>query len=394
VYRRVLYPLLARIDPEAAHQAALWALAAMQALPPLLHLVASRSRVVDDRLGVRALGLSWPNPVGLAAGFDKDARVVRALAALGFGGIEVGTVTPRPQPGNPHPRLFRLPEDAALINRLGFPSRGVEVVRRQLLAVRTRASRGSKSRWETSGGAESVSASFDGEGGATGSLTLPPIGVNVGKNRDTPLERAVEDYLTCVEALHGLADYLVVNVSSPNTPGLRQLQARSWLDDVLPPIVRSVRALDAASGRRCPVLLKIAPDLSFAELDEVLAAATAAGIDGLVATNTTVERPALASRFRGEAGGLSGAPLRARSTEVIRFLHRSTAGRLPIVGVGGVATADDVLEKMEAGAALVQVYTAFVYRGPGLVADICRGLLDRMAARGVRDLAELVGSAA
>lgn len=341
----MIYPffrsLLFRLPPETAHGLTLRLLRLVGALPPLSAAVRRLLGTHDlPSVPVRAFGLTFSNPVGLAAGYDKDALAWRGLAALGFGHIEVGTVTLRPQPGNPKPRLFRLPEQQALLNRLGFPSRGAAFVAQRLRGPR------------------------------------PPgliLGVNLGRNKTTPNERAVEDYLALARTFAPLADYLVVNVSSPNTEGLRRLQARAALEGLLLPLVRALQDLGdrAAPPRsRPPLLVKLAPDLDDAALDDALDVLLQAGVDGVIATNTTISREGLPARWQRERGGLSGAPLRARSTAMIRAIHQRTSGRLPIIGVGGVLRPEDALEKREAGATLVQVYTGLVYYGPTLPRDI------------------------
>jgi dihydroorotate dehydrogenase len=277
----------------------------------------------------------------MAAGFDKDGRAIRGLACLGFGHIELGTVTPLAQPGNPRPRVFRLPEDQALINRLGFPNAGAEALSRRLRQRRPR-----------------------------GVI----LGVNLGKGIDTSLEKAVEDYTDLVRVFHALADYLVINVSSPNTLGLRRLQARDYLEDLLKRISQTRSELVAGEAHACPILVKLAPDLDEDELTDAVNAIEVAGMDGVIATNTTVQRDGLRSPLQHETGGLSGAPLRERSTEVIRSIHRLSEGRLPIIGVGGISEPRDALEKIQAGASLVQIYTGLIYRGPGLVRHIVDAL--------------------
>lgn len=280
---------------------------------------------------VEAFGLTFGNRVGLAAGYDKDGRCVRGLSTLGFGHIEVGTVTPEPQPGNPRPRLFRLMEDEALINRMGFPSRGAVAVRRALKAGR------------------------------------PPgvvIGVSLGKGASTPLEDAAEDYLRLFGTFADVADYLAINVSSPNTVGLRRLQARAHLEGLLSAVLTSRHE----SGRpRPPVLLKIAPDLEADELDDVLATASSQGVDGIIATNTTTGRPALRSPRASERGGLSGRPQRARTLEIVQQIAKAGGGRIPIIACGGISSPDDLRAALDAGACLVQIYTALVFQGPGVV---------------------------
>jgi dihydroorotate dehydrogenase len=287
--------------------------------------------VDDPQLEVEAFGLRFKNPVGLAAGYDKNGLAVAGLACLGFGHIEVGTVTRLPQAGNPRPRIHRVPEAGGIVNRMGFPNAGVEALR------------------------------------------LPPglrrqvrLGFNIGKGKDTPLERAAEDYCELLRRVHNLADYVTVNVSSPNTVGLRQLQARAALEGLLGEVTKVRDELRP----RVPLLVKIAPDMGEAEIDDVLAAVAATGVDGVIATNTTVGREGVPDYAAALQGGLSGRPLRARATEIVRYIARRTEGRLPIIGVGGIASAADALEKLEAGARLVQVYTGLIYAGPGLVKAI------------------------
>lgn len=305
-------------------------------------------------LGQRLWGREFANPLGLAAGYDKDAHVPDALFALGFGFVEIGTVTPRPQPGNPKPRLFRLDGDRAVINRMGFNSAGLEAVAARM-ARRPR--RGI-------------------------------VGVNLGKNRDSA--DAAADYEAGIRRAATFSDYLVVNISSPNTPGLRDLQARAVLDSLLH---RLIRARDRA-GVRVPLLLKIAPDLTLAERGDIAEVALAAAIDGLIVANTTVERPAgLRGRHAGEAGGLSGRPLFAASTALLSDMYRLTQGRVPLIGVGGIADAGDAFAKICAGASLVQLYTALIFEGPGLVARIKKGLVQLLRRNGFASIGEAVGSA-
>lgn len=282
---------------------------------------------------VEAFGLIFLNPLGVAAGYDKDGLAWLGLAHLGFGHIEVGTVTPKPQEGNPRPRLFRLPQERALINRMGFPSRGADYVARQLDKPR------------------------------------PPglvLGVNLGINKHTPLDEAVDDYAYLMQTFSPLADYLVVNVSSPNTLGLRRLQGREALSSLLSQLAHQRQALQVHRGRGLPLLVKLAPDLTDEELDDALDVITSTGMDGVIATNTTVNRRGINSPASQEPGGLSGAPLRTRSTDLVRAIYHRTSGELPIIGVGGIMSPDDALEKLDAGATLVQVYTGLVYEGPGL----------------------------
>jgi dihydroorotate dehydrogenase len=330
-------PLLFRLGPEGAHALTLKLMRLVGRLPPLAALLRAWFSAPDKP--VQVFGLTFPNPVGLAAGYDKDGLAWRGLACLGFGHIEVGTVTLRAQEGNPKPRLFRLPEEGALINRMGFPGDGSERVAARLFRRRTE------------------------------SLVL---GVNLGKNKDTPLERAVEDYLALMEIFAPLADYLAINVSSPNTVGLRRLQARDALNDLLGLLLKRRAAMDLENN--LPMLVKLAPDLDQEELDDALDVLLSGGIDGVIAANTTVSREGVDSPLASESGGLSGAPLGGRSTSMIRQIHQRTGGKLPIIGVGGVMCGDDAKVKLEAGATLVQVYTGLVYAGPGLVREIKRSL--------------------
>jgi dihydroorotate dehydrogenase len=314
-------------------------------------------------LAVRVCGREFPSPVGLAAGFDKDARGPEALGALGFGFVEVGTVTPRAQPGNPKPRMFRLPADRALVNRLGFNNEGADVAQARLRA-------------------EFASR-------------RTVIGVNVGKNKDTPEERAVADYVTATERLAPLADYLVVNVSSPNTPGLRDLQAVARLEPLLAGVQEA--AARVAPERALPVFVKIAPDLSDEDIDAVAALALRLGLAGIVATNTTISReglstPAAAVSALG-AGGVSGEPLRARSLAVLRRLRAQVGDRLVLISVGGIASADDAWARIRAGATLVQLYTGFVYGGPLLPRRIAAGLAQKAKEAGFARVQDAVGTA-
>ena len=340
---RLARPALFTMDPETAHRMAIAALATGLRLPP---------PPADPRLVRRLLGLDFPNPIGLAAGFDKNAEVPDAVLALGFGFTEVGTTTPRPQEGNPRPRMFRLIEDRGVVNRLGFNNEGFAVAERRL-AARPR----------------------------TGI-----VGVNIGANRDSA--DRVADYAAGVGRFAGLADYLVINVSSPNTPGLRDLQERTALADLLG---RAVAARDAAQ-RRVPLLLKIAPDLDDAALAEIAEAAVSAGIDGVIATNTTIARQGVRSPLAAEIGGLSGRPLFRRSTAVLAKLRQRAGRDLVLVGAGGVDSAETAWAKLAAGADLVQLYTGMVYEGPGLPRRIVDGFSRRLDREGIASIAEVVGS--
>lgn len=338
-------PVLRMTPPEWAHRASIQAIK--------WGLVPGADEPDDPVLSVRLWGLDFPNPVGLAAGFDKNAEVAELFPGFGF--AEIGTVTPKPQPGNPRPRLFRLPEDSAVINRLGFNSEGADVVRARLAARQ-------------------------------GTRIL---GVNLGRNRDST--DAAADYAAVLRALGPFADYAVINVSSPNTPGLRELQERDALAALVAAMMRT-RA-EAVTGRHLPLLLKIAPDLSPQQLQDIAEVAVNSGIDGLIVSNTSVERPlSLKSRHRDEPGGLSGAPLFAPSTQVLRAVYRLTQRRIPLIGVGGIASGQDAYTKIRAGASLVQLYTALIYQGPGLVTKIKKDLARSLKRDGFASVAEAVGA--
>lgn len=339
-----MYPLIKKIlfllQPEKAHYTAMGALGLLHAIPGGKALLKKLFSYPDAGLQTKVFGITFPNPVGLAAGFDKDARWLDQLECLGFGFVEIGTVTPLPQPGNDAPRLFRLPQDEALINRMGFNNRGAAAAARRI-------------------------------GARKGKLI---VGGNIGKNKLTPNQDAAADYQKCFEALYPVVDYFVVNVSSPNTPGLRSLQEKEPLRQLL----GGIQQLNQRQPAPKPLLLKIAPDLNTSQLDDIVEIALETRISGLVATNTTLSReglrtPEMQVSAMG-AGGLSGRPLTARSTEVIRYLHEKTHGTLPIIAVGGIFTAADAREKLDAGASLVQVYTGFIYEGPAIARQILKGL--------------------
>ncbi|MCX6023832.1 MAG: quinone-dependent dihydroorotate dehydrogenase [Chloroflexi bacterium] len=355
-YRNLVWPALAIGDAEDAHHLALRAMETAQGNPLGLEALGWMHGPLPASGRVRAFGLDFPSPLGLAAGFDKNGAAVDALDALGFGFVEVGTVTPVGQPGNPRPRMTRVPSAHALINRLGFPNAGAVAL---AAALRRRRSRGI-------------------------------LGVNIGKGKDTPLEQAPDDYAACLRTLYPLGDYFVVNVSSPNTVGLRQLQAREHLDE----LARRLTALNselAVQNRiaRRPLLLKIAPDLTWGELDDVLTIVQDRGLDGIVATNPTLRREGIPPAFADIPGGLSGPPLRQRATEVIAYIAQHTGGRLPVIGVGGISTAEDMWEKLAAGAVLVQAYTGFVYHGPTFAADLARDLDRALRLRQMTSVADL-----
>lgn len=355
LYRALIRPLFFRLPPETAHHLAFTGLRAAMALPGVGAATERLCAPRDPILEVRVLGLTFPTPVGLAAGFDKDAVGYDALARLGFGFVEVGTLTAHPQPGNEKPRMFRLPRDRAIINRMGFNNGGSEAARPRLARPHR-----------------------------------VPIGVNIGKSKITPEEEAASDYAKSAERLAPHADYLVVNVSSPNTPGLRDLQAV----EKLRPILRAVQ--EASAGKGPPLLVKIAPDLSDDDVDRVADLALELGLDGIVATNTTIGRTGLVtapSEVRAiGAGGLSGPPLAARALEVLRRLRARVGDRLVLVAAGGIEDADDAWERILAGASLIQIYTGFVYGGPLTASRIARGLAERVRAAGYSSIAEAVGA--
>ena len=326
---------LFRLEPERAHDLALKSLCA---LGPAAAMLGTAPDAAEKR---SVLGLEFPNPVGLAAGLDKNGAYIDALAALGFGFIEVGTVTPRPQPGNPPPRMFRLVGHEALINRLGFNNEGVEALLRNVERARFRGI----------------------------------LGINIGKNFDTPIERAADDYLAGLDAVYDRATYVTVNISSPNTKNLRDLQSPAALEALLRSVMERRDALAARYGRVKPLLVKVAPDLEEAQVEAIASVAVKHRIDGLIATNTTIARDDVAGeRHANEAGGLSGRPLFARATRVLRQFHERLGGKVALVGVGGILSGADARAKFDAGASLVQVYTGFIYKGPALVAEARRAL--------------------
>lgn len=358
LYRSLFQLLLQRLDAERAHRLAAWALRLSVALPCVDRALRRRLRPTDPALRVRAFGRELPSPLGIAAGFDKDGTTFGALAALGFGFAEVGTVTAQGQPGNPRPRVFRLPRDRALVNRMGFPNAGADAVAPRL-ARRRRAD---------------------------------VVGVNVGKTRVVPDDQVGADYRAAVRALAPHADFLVLNVSSPNTPGLRDLQSTARLAE----LIAAVKAELAELRLMMPLLVKIAPDLADEDIDAIADLALAERLDGLIATNTTIDRDGLATPADEVeavgAGGLSGAPLKARSLAVLRRLRARVGDRLLLISVGGIETADDAWERIAAGATLVQAYTGFVYGGPLWAHRLNRQLAARVRAAGLTSIADAVGS--
>ncbi|MBG43102.1 MAG: dihydroorotate dehydrogenase (quinone) [Aequorivita sp.] len=337
MYKTIIRPLFFSFDPEKIHYFTF-------SLIRFFHKIGFGSifrsiyKVESPKLERELFGLKFSNPVGLAAGFDKDAKLYKELSNFGFGFIEIGTVTPKPQPGNEKPRLFRLKEDAAIINRMGFNNGGVEEAVERLK------------------GNDKVL-----------------IGGNIGKNKTTPNEEAVNDYIICFEALFDYVDYFVVNVSSPNTPNLRALQEKKPLTDLL----QTLQDRNNLKEKRKPILLKIAPDLTEEQLLDIIEIVETTKIDGVIATNTTISREGISSENKKELGGLSGKPLAKRATEVIRFLSEKSNKAFPIIGVGGIHSANDALEKLEAGASLVQLYTGFIYEGPGLIKQINKAIIKR-----------------
>ena len=337
MYKRVIRPILFLFDPEWVHYFSFAAIRVLHRIPFMGGLVRKLYSSKKPSLQKEVFGIHFPNPVGLAAGFDKDAKLFRELSNFGFGFIEIGTVTPKPQGGNPKPRLFRLKKDKGIINRMGFNNEGVEAAAKRLKRNKNII-----------------------------------IGGNIGKNKTTPNNNAQEDYLICFDVLFDVVDYFVVNVSSPNTPNLRDLQEKEPLTALL----NTLQKQNNSKPKRKPILLKIAPDLSDTQLSDIIDIVQVTKIDGVIATNTSLSRDGLKSNetLTSQSGGLSGKPLTKRSTEVIRYLHTHSKGAFPIVGVGGIHTPSDAKEKLDAGASLIQLYTGFVYEGPASVCNINKKL--------------------
>lgn len=343
IYENIIRPICFRMEPEQAHDRVAQMLKLMGATPMLCSMIRRFNQVCEDK-PVQLFGLEFPNRVGLAAGMDKDGEFPRAIEALGFGHAEVGTVTPQGQAGNPRPRLFRFPEENAIINRMGFNNKGSEAMLNSLTNHYPKGKR------------------------------RMPVGVNIGKAKATPLDQAVDDYLASFRTLADQADYFTINISSPNTPGLRELQTESYLRALLTTLRDENRTYAKKLGHKPhPMLLKIAPDLSYAEIDQIVSVLLDLGYDGIIATNTTINRP---SGFASnETGGLSGgADIRKRSNDVINYIHRSTEGKLPIIGVGGIDSPEAAGEKMDAGASMVQIYTGWIYRGPFFAKELAQAL--------------------
>ncbi len=336
MYKSIIRPLLFKFDPEKVHHFTFSVLKGIQKIPFVSNIIRQKYVIEDPRLEREIFGLKFKNPVGLAAGFDKDARLYQELSNFGFGFIEIGTITPKPQEGNPKKRIFRLPEDSAIINRMGFNNGGVIDVVERLKKNKN-----------------------------------VLIGGNIGKNKVTPNEKAIYDYLICFDILYDVVDYFVVNVSSPNTPNLRELQDKEPLKNLL----QTLQERNKTKPTLKPILLKIAPDLTDEQLLDIIDIVKSTKIAGIIATNTTISREGLKSENLKETGGLSGKPLKNRSTEVIRFLSQKSCNAFPIIGVGGIHSAEDALEKLEAGASLVQLYTGFIYEGPKLIKEINQKIL-------------------
>ncbi|GJM60141.1 quinone-dependent dihydroorotate dehydrogenase [Persicobacter diffluens] len=341
MYKSVIRPFLFKHDPEAIHHSIVKFTKGALSLPFSRPICRALYNFSDPKLEREVFGIKFANPVGLAAGFDKDAKLIDEFAQMGFGFVEIGTVTPKGQPGNPKPRIFRLPEDQGIINRMGFNNDGVEATVERLKNRKTNII----------------------------------VGGNIGKNKVTPNEQAFEDYKIAFEALFPYVDYFVLNVSSPNTPNLRALQEKEPLKQLL----SEVKKLNAQKDAPKPILLKIAPDLTNEQLDDIIEIVNETQIDGVIATNTTISREGLKENAeRVEeigAGGLSGAPLTKRSTEIVAYLHQKSNGAFPIIGVGGINSPEDAVEKLKAGASLVQIYTGFIYQGPGFIKDINKAIL-------------------
>ncbi len=345
MYKLLIRPLLFAIDPEKAHYFIFSIVRFLHKIPGFPALFRTFYQIDDKRLETEVFGLRFKNPVGLAAGFDKNAVLFRELSSFGFGHIEIGTLTPKPQDGNPKKRLFRLLEDSAIINRMGFNNNGVDAAVEKLKKNKN-----------------------------------VLIGGNIGKNKVTSNEDAISDYEICFDALYEVVDYFVVNVSSPNTPNLRELQDKEPLTALL----AALQNKNSGKRKPKPILLKIAPDLTNEQLLDIIDIVKETKIAGVIATNTTISRDGLQSENKKEAGGLSGKPLAKRSTEVIRFLSEKSGRAFPIIGVGGIHSAQDAIEKLEAGASLIQLYTGFIYEGPKLVKDINKTILKRQRSAGMR----------
>lgn len=359
IYKKLLKPLFFRMNPESAHHFVMHSMRSAGRIPGFLPLLQSMFDVEDaPELAMEIAGIHFRHPIGLAAGLDKNAEAVDAFSSIGFSFVEVGTVTPYAQPGNDRPRLFRLLEDDALINRMGFNNAGAEAMKNHLQHVRR----------------------------------TVPIGINIGKNKNTPNELAFDDYQKCIRILYESGDFFVVNISSPNTPDLRKLQHGDSLAQLLTAVRDEIELQQQGDRGKKPFFLKIAPDLTEAELDEIVHTAMDVGVSGIIATNTTLSREHLKSPLRSEQGGLSGKPLKDRSTEMIKMIYKRTEGRLPIIGVGGIFSGRDAYEKICAGASLLEIYTSLIYEGPAVIRDIHRYLREQLMKDGFQHLSEAVGT--
>ena len=357
MYKQILRPLLFKFDPELIHEITVEWLSRAGKLSPVLALLKKIYGNRTANLPVEVMGIHFPAPVGLAAGLDKDARCINALSSFGFGHLELGTVTPKPQPGNPLPRLFRIPEYQAIINRMGFNSGGIHPFLENVASTRK----------------------------------TVPLGINLGKNAITPIKQAVDDYISGLRQLYLYADYFAINISSPNTKNLRELQSDDALDDLLEQIMRTRDELAAEFKRKVPVAVKIAPDVENNNIPSLAGLLIRHQVDGVIATNTTIDHSAVTgSKHADETGGLSGKPLKNRANEVTALLFHELKGRVPIIGVGGIFTADDAWQRLVAGAEMVQIYTGLIYNGPGAVADIVNGLAKRVADSGETTLSGAV----
>lgn len=361
LYRRLGKPIFFKLEPEQAHHLVIGGLHRSAQIPGALSLLDKMYGVSgDSRMSSQLFGINFPSPIGLAAGLDKNAEAVQGFSAIGFGFIEVGTVTPLAQPGNPQPRLFRLPSDEALINRMGFNNLGAEEMAKRLAALKSRP---------------------------------VPIAVNIGKNKATPNEEAHLDYKKCIVALYAEADFFVVNISSPNTPDLRSLQHGSELELLLAAVMAEMKQQAERFGVEKAVLVKIAPDVSEQELEFMIDTISRSGVSGVIATNTTLARDGLSHAHAGETGGLSGKPLHKRSTEIISQIYKQTGGKLPIIGSGGIFTAEDAYEKIKAGASLIEIYTALIYEGPEINRKLYRQLGELLRRDGYNHISEAIGAA-
>ena len=378
-FYRQLRPFLFASDAEKVHERMLSIVESISKIPGFLPFLRWQFREENPILRTKLFSRILKNPIGLAAGFDKDGRIHPALFALGFGFVEIGTVTPRPQSGNPRPRLFRLLKDHALINRLGFNNQGAWKMAERLVAITL------KIKLEDT-------EYFDHSGDYPANIASGMLGINIGKNKDTALENATEDYVSALSTLHPFADFLTLNISSPNTEDLRNLQEKDALRALLDSVCARRDKLDQNHLRNTPLLVKLAPDLDDDALENCIRVIQEFSIQGVIATNTTIERPELKSKHRNQSGGLSGKPLRKRSTELIRNLSAELGADVPIIGVGGIFNGADAYEKIRAGASAVQIYTALIFEGPGLVRKIKAELANLLEKDGFKSVTEAVGA--